>query len=509
MIKKAATMLAALVTCFLTPMANAAAETIPTTAPPAIITTAPRAGDSEPIAEESPTCSPSVTFNGPTESARQFGRTDSQRGAVAARLVDQTEKSSSLGADVLKVAPSAPDDTSFATVRGNGVLQVIGQVEPQTDSLQVEFAHHSTCGAEPEVVVAPDGRSATVRVADDQPAVYVGAPWAIDETGKELPTTFTSKGASLIQTVDTSQAIGLVVFDPTYSSISCSGHWSALDAYTYLDLNTDGMAHCPVFAMLRAWAMAYNTEGGDYLPVWAHETNVANDFGPVAVKQAGGCSFSPDTGWAWDFQLPCKAHDYCYDLRRAAFSGTVSDKDCDDAFLFLMEAHCNDRVFYADCRIIRDIFYAFVRDATVVAYANPGKVKVVNRQTGKCVDVEGPSSADGAPLQQWSCLAVTNQIYRIFPGGQAGMFNFHIPFSGKCAGAVFTVGQLPCSTHRDYLDMQIRGALNIDRYSIRPRFNTGSCWRVPLSSGDGVDLQNIAPCDDTNNWYLWRIDATL
>lgn len=104
MIKKAATMLAALVTCFLTPMANAAAETIPTTAPPAIITTAPRAGDSEPIAEESPTCSPSVTFNGPTESARQFGRTDSQRGAVAARLVDQTEKSSSLGADVLKVA---------------------------------------------------------------------------------------------------------------------------------------------------------------------------------------------------------------------------------------------------------------------------------------------------------------------------------------------------------------------------------------------------------------------
>lgn len=41
-------------------------------------------------------------------------------------------------------------------------------------------------------------------------------------------------------------------------------------------------------------------------------------------------TYSPDTGPFFDFQVPCKAHDYCYDLRKAGFSGTVTDDACDD-----------------------------------------------------------------------------------------------------------------------------------------------------------------------------------
>lgn len=51
------------------------------------------------------------------------------------------------------------------------------------------------------------------------------------------------------------------------------------------------------------------------LPRVGFETNVANNYGEVLVRQDGGCSHSPDTGPYWDFQIPCKAHDFCYDAR--------------------------------------------------------------------------------------------------------------------------------------------------------------------------------------------------
>ncbi len=76
-----------------------------------------------------------------------------------------------------------------------------------------------------------------------------------------------------------------------------------------------------------------------YFPTWGYEANVFNDYGRVLVRSTGECSGPldnwinwldfPDRGYAWDFRVPCKAHDYCYDLRRASFGNTVSDEGCE------------------------------------------------------------------------------------------------------------------------------------------------------------------------------------
>lgn len=69
-----------------------------------------------------------------------------------------------------------------------------------------------------------------------------------------------------------------------------------------------------------------------------------------------------------------------YDLRKASFSGTVSDKDCDDAFNQLMKANCNDRSFINRqlCNATRATVYRAVRLGPVVTDPNPGVVVISN-----------------------------------------------------------------------------------------------------------------------------------
>ncbi|MGP3920275.1 family 43 glycosylhydrolase [Nonomuraea sp. 10N515B] len=45
--------------------------------------------------------------------------------------------------------------------------------------------------------------------------------------------------------------------------------------------------------------------------------------------------------------------------------------------------------------------------------ATPSAYRIVNRNSGKCLDVSGASSADGADVIQWSCNGGTNQQWRI------------------------------------------------------------------------------------------------
>ena len=95
------------------------------------------------------------------------------------------------------------------------------------------------------------------------------------------------------------------------------------------------------------------------------------------------------TGWAWDITLPCNAHDYCYDLREAGFSGTVSDAACDNAFYSLMETDFNNRVFGGDCRIIRNA-YTTVESPGVVTDPDPAAVQVKAVHSSK-VTIHVPS----------------------------------------------------------------------------------------------------------------------
>jgi len=146
------------------------------------------------------------------------------------------------------------------------------------------------------------------------------------------------------QWIDTSAANFPIVFDPTYSVLDCNfnGRYSNLNAAQYLDMysSSTNYGYCAPEPL--------HVRRNLYEVVWAFENNVANDYGWVLTRQAGECGVIPDTAGWYDFQVPCKAHDYCYDLRKAGLrkaglSGTVTDANCDATFYKLMLADCNDR----------------------------------------------------------------------------------------------------------------------------------------------------------------------
>ena len=329
-------------------------------------------------------------------------------------------------------------------------------------------------------------------------------PWAVDAVGGSVPTWFEADGSRLVRVVDARGAVSSVVFDPSYSTVSCQRYGGDFSAYTHLDMDTFDTASCPITGMFEA--------ANGYLPVWGHEGNVANDYGKVLIRQGGECTGISDTGWAWDFQVPCKAHDYCYDLRKASFSGTVTDSDCDVMLWYLMEANCNDRniIFRIDCRSFRDNIYSAVSLPWVVTDPTPGEVILVNEKTGKCADVEGPSTADNTPIQQWGCAGVSNQRFRIRPApGAAGYFQVKPQHTtGKCARALVDPVQWSCqdtwNTQRFEFRSAVWGSVSLDEYTIRSKYHPTKCWKVPGSYSNGVDLDDSS-CNSANDWYLWEI----
>jgi peptidyl-Lys metalloendopeptidase len=65
-----------------------------------------------------------------------------------------------------------------------------------------------------------------------------------------------------------------------------------------------------------------------------------------------------------------------------------------------------------------------------------GDFNIVINSTGKCVDVAGVSQADGAYVQQWDCLGPgqRNQVWHVIPiAGQPPYVAFQAQHSGKCA----------------------------------------------------------------------------
>lgn len=221
----------------------------------------------------------------------------------------------------------------------------------------------------------------------------------------------------------------------------------------------------------------------------------------------GGCSWSPDTGPFFDFQLPCKAHDYCYDLRKAGFSGTVSDDQCDLWFYWLMEAHCNNRLLAGDCRIIRDTYYLAVAAPGVVTDPDPAPISLKVQHSLQCADVAGSSQADNATIVQYPCTGTQNQKFRLVPApGAAGYFLIKPAHSGKCADVnAGTAGltQWGCGAFSEQR-FTIQGVGTNNVYTIRSQLHNGGwCWDVPASSTATVQLTEYT-CYQTLNqrWIL-------
>jgi hypothetical protein len=56
---------------------------------------------------------------------------------------------------------------------------------------------------------------------------------------------------------------------------------------------------------------------------------------------------------------------------------------------------------------------------------------VINRNSGKCLDVSGVSTANGAIIQQWTCGSGTNQRWRMQDMG-GGYIQLIAQHSNKC-----------------------------------------------------------------------------
>jgi len=94
-------------------------------------------------------------------------------------------------------------------------------------------------------------------------------------------------------------------------------------------------------------------------PVWLRAAGVT-----VVGERRGECSWFPDTGPFWDFQVPCKGHDYCWDILRARRRGryaAVTKARCDALLLDAMLRHCASRsTWRAMCRLEARTVYSAV-----------------------------------------------------------------------------------------------------------------------------------------------------
>ena len=120
--------------------------------------------------------------------------------------------------------------------------------------------------------------------------------------------------------------------------------------------------------------------------------------------------------------------------------------------------------------------------------------KVINYNSAKCLDVSGPSTANGAKIYQWTCHGGTNQQWRMVPDWFSdGYFMIVAAHSNKCldvAGVSTANGakvhQWAChnGANQQWSVAGPGGGFPVpgnNRYQIRNR-HSGKCLEVAASS---------------------------
>ena len=307
-----------------------------------------------------------------------------------------------------------------------------------------------------------------------------------------------------------------------YPTLKCSTYSADASAQEYLDVYRDKLdrATCPPRELFLA------STGTEDWPTWGFQKTVAKYFGKVVVEESGDCSGGlRDTGDWWDFRVPCKAHDHCFDLRRAGLTGTVTDGDCDDLLKSLMDADCKDRP-EEDMRLC-SMLSGFIRLAQrfVNQGPNPGPVKIVNVNTGKCASIKSGSHTDGTKVVQQTCGNSSHQQFRLHPSGRyPGYFLVKPAHSNKCIEiATASLVQMSCVARRPTLDprwakqaFRLTSVSNSDIYQISSKSARSSCWTVPytdssrnslkpvVNQANGVQLANTS-CSSSKDSQKWSI----
>lgn len=436
------------------------------------------------------------------------GIATSARGTVNsadARLLPEAEEPlrASSSAPLLRVdARGTGRATEFAGRFDSDKTQIVGESRGPVRAVHLvaTFTHQIECGvaagAELSLELLPLGQ-VLIRLSaseHDEAFVLVDVPWAVDSTGRELRSWFRVDGSSLLQYVDATGSSGAIVFDPTYSQLLCGSFQNDRNASQYINMSQDDSnPSCPgrgIFIASRG-----------YMPQWGYEQYVFPSHGKVAVDPLGDkCSNSPDgVVGVYNFTVPCLAHDYCYDLRRAGFSGTVSKGGCDDRFFDLMRSYCDNRHSFlsplrAICRSAATTYWNGVDVGGSTSF-EPGLVMLRNRLSSLCVGVDG-SLVAGASVQQESCFWGPDRRWRVQPvSGSPGRFELRPNGMSLCARIVGQPGPprlldlANCVTTTRVLDIQ--GHDGLDRYSLRSNHFPGECLSVP-NTNSGARVRSVA-----------------
>lgn len=303
-----------------------------------------------------------------------------------------------------------------------------------------------------------------------------------------------------------------------YYPMTCAGHWGDLNAAAYMNTSPSDYAWCPIWGMFGA--------RHNYAWSWGYDSYVWPSMGWVVVNQHGdGCSTdAPDAiDGVFDFTISCRAHDYCYDLRRAGFTGTVSIADCDQRFHDISNAHCTGRfsggLNRSNCLAASDGYYYSV-GLFGSADADPAIVRLENWIGGtyQCLNVYGGGGAN-TPVVQGSCFPnfAGNDRWRIWPAtGAPGYFWIKATHTDHCLSEYYTsnfnTGDIeyvyqaaPCLAGYTHQQFRIQGSYNQDKYTLRVVIQgLDDCVNVPGARADW-NLQMVTfPCHEVINdtWYV-------
>lgn len=161
---------------------------------------------------------------------------------------------------------------------------------------------------------------------NETPIGYIDVPWAYDANGNTIPVTQTITRTSITLTVQHANAVYPVYADPTYYHINCDyGYSTQYSTQNYLRVNGVCPQYPNFYYNRNYWPMGSSSIG-------EHRT----------LRRDGGCSHVSDTGLTFDFRVPCRTHDYCWDLVREDYP-YVSRNTCDNYFKSDMAIACRNQ----------------------------------------------------------------------------------------------------------------------------------------------------------------------
>ncbi len=118
-------------------------------------------------------------------------------------------------------------------------------------------------------------------------------------------------------------------------------------------------------------------------------------------------------------------------------------------------------------------------------------VNVIARHSGKCLDVSGNSTGDGAWMQQWTCTGGANQNFQFVPVSGTSYYQIIARNSGKCMDV-----QNGSTANGALIQQWTCAAGNINQqFSLQTVSGTSYIHIIARVSGKCFDVQNVSTAD--------------